>query len=206
MGTPPPGIAPSRHRAIAPSRHRAIAPSRRGRAHVALLGSGPSAQCTSALRGGASARAHGRAGCGTDPGDVVDVHGVVADERHHQAVGHLLDRAAQHLDGPHACTRRCPLGTGGSGRFLGRGRRSRACFRRPRAPTRAHRRNLVLTRHPLDLPSRYRNAVPLISASKSLKHLKTSSGGVGPTTKSGCFRVSPRGPKPIFCGLNIFGH
>ena len=44
------------------------------------------------------ARTAGRA---AHPGDIVDVHGIVADECHHDAVGHLLDRAAQHLDGPH---------------------------------------------------------------------------------------------------------
>lgn len=39
--------------------------------------------------------------CRNYPGHVVDVHGIVADERHHNAVRHLLDRAAQHLDGAH---------------------------------------------------------------------------------------------------------
>jgi len=44
------------------------------------------------------ARTAGRA---AHPGDIVGVHGIVANECYHDAVGHLLHRAAQHLDGPH---------------------------------------------------------------------------------------------------------
>jgi len=84
-------------------RKRASSPRRRVRPELA--------------RGEAARHKHGHArGCGTDPGDVVDVHGVVADERHHDAVGHLLDRAAQHLDGPHVCARSLRA-AGGSRRF-----------------------------------------------------------------------------------------
>jgi hypothetical protein len=46
------------------------------------------------------------------PGDVVYVHGVIADEGHHDAVSDLLDRTAHHLCGTHGsgANERCEVG------------------------------------------------------------------------------------------------